>query len=118
MHEVSLDWRAFAFLLLACVGTAVLFGLAPAVTAMRLDLRAIAYESGGRTTTSRAYKLIRDGLVVLEVAFAFVLALAAGLVVREITRLRHVDVGMVTERVLTLHDRRITASRLVRRGRP
>ena len=37
-HEVALDWQAFAFLLLVCVATAVLFGLAPALAATRVDV--------------------------------------------------------------------------------
>lgn len=101
-HEVALDWQAFGFLLLACVGTAVLFGLAPALTASRMEAHDVARESG-RAAMGRAYRAIRDGLVVVEVALAFVLAIGAALVVREMIRLQRVDTGMVTESVLTLH---------------
>jgi putative ABC transport system permease protein len=101
-HEVALDWQAFAFLLIACVSTAVLFGLAPALTAARMDAHNVAKEAG-RATMGRGYRTVRDGLVVLEVALAFVLAIGAALVVREMIRLQRVDTGMVTEDVLTLH---------------
>jgi putative ABC transport system permease protein len=103
VHEIALDWRAFSFLLLACLATAVLFGLAPALTAARVDVHAVTKESGGHATMGRRYGRVRDGLVVVEVALAFVLALGAALVMREILRLRNVDTGMVTQNVLALH---------------
>jgi putative ABC transport system permease protein len=102
-HEIALDWRAFGFLLLACLATAVLFGLAPAIAAARVDMQAVTKESGGHATMGRTYGRIRDGLVVVEVALAFVLALGAAIVMREIIRLQHVETGMVTENVLALH---------------
>ncbi len=102
-HEIALDWRVFGFLLLACLATAVLFGLAPALAAARVDVQAVTKESGGHATMGRTYGRIRDGLVVVEVALAFVLALGAAIVMREIVRLQHVETGMTIENVLALH---------------
>jgi predicted permease len=101
-HEVTLDWQAFAFLLLACVLTAVLFGLAPALAAARMDVHGITKEAG-RTTIGRGYRYVRDGLVAIEVALAFILAVGATLVIREIARLEQVNPGMVTGNVVVLH---------------
>ena len=80
--EVALDWQAFLFLLSVCVGTAVLFGLAPALLASRADTQSLTRESGGRSTASSRYGYIRDALVVAEVALAFVLAFGAAGVMR------------------------------------
>jgi predicted permease len=102
-HEIALDWRAFVFLLVLCLATAVLFGLAPALAASRVNVHEITKEGGGHATMAGAFGRLRDVLVSLEVALAFVLALGATIVGREILRLRHVDTGMVTENVLTLH---------------
>jgi predicted permease len=102
-HEIALDWRAFAFLLVVCVATAVLFGLAPAVVAARVDVQTALKETGGHGATTRGYGRIRDGLVVLEVTLAFVLAVGAALVMRELGRLQRADAGMVTDDVLALH---------------
>jgi putative ABC transport system permease protein len=102
-HEITLDWYAFAFLLLICLATAILFGLAPALTAARLDIHTVTKESTGHATGGRTYGRIRDVLVVIEVALAFVLALGAVQVMREAIRLEHVATGMVTANVLTLH---------------
>jgi predicted permease len=46
---------------------------------------------------------LRDGLVVLEVALAFVLALGVAGVMRELSRLERTDSGMVTDSVITVH---------------
>ena len=102
-HEITLDWYAFLFLLVVCLATAVFFGLAPALTAARLDIHTVTKESAGQTTGSRSYGRIRDALVVIEVALAFVLALGAVQVVREASRLENVPTGMVVDNVLTLH---------------
>jgi putative ABC transport system permease protein len=101
-HEIALDWQAFAFLLVACVLTAVLFGLAPALAAARMDVHGITKEAG-RATIGRGYRYVRDGLVAIEVALAFILAVGATLVIRELVRLENVNPGMTTENVVVLH---------------
>ena len=103
VHELSLDWTAFAFLLLICGVVAVLFGLAPALLASRTQAHDITKSSGGRATTTATFSRMRDGLVIAEVALAFILALGVAGVVRELGRLQKTDSGMVTENVITLH---------------
>ena len=81
-HEVALDWRAFAFLLLVCVCvTAVLFGLAPAWTAARVDR---ARPRGGRRRDDGGgYGRLRDASSWSKWRWRFVLAVGAALVMRE-----------------------------------
>ncbi len=102
-HEVRLDWQAFAFLLVSSVVAAVAFGIAPAALAARLDVSGLSREAGGAATAGRRFARLRDGLVVAEVTLAFVLAVGACLMVREMIRLRRVDAGMATANVLVLH---------------
>jgi putative ABC transport system permease protein len=102
-HEIALDWRAFVFLFLVCLTAAVVFGIAPAILAARTNLQLVAKAAGGQATMGGRYKRLRDVLVVIEVALAFVLGLGAALVMREVVRLRNVDTGMVTENVVTFH---------------
>jgi predicted permease len=102
-HEVRLDWQAFAFLLVASVVAAVAFGIVPAVLASRLDLSGLSREAGGSATAGRRFARLRDGLVIAEVTLAFVLAVGASLMVREMMRLRAADTGMNTANVLVLH---------------
>src|SRR5206468_4028859 len=87
-HEVTFDGIAFGFLLLACVVTAVFFGLAPALTAARIDSRPSA-RHGGDGMFGRGAARIRDGLVMVEIALAFVLALSGALLMQEAARLQH-----------------------------
>jgi predicted permease len=100
-HEVSFDWQAFTFLLLTTLVTAVVFSLAPALQAVRVNLNQT--RGGAQTASSRSHARVRDSLVVVEVALAFILALGAALLTREVIRLKGTPAGMTTENVLTLH---------------
>jgi putative ABC transport system permease protein len=102
LHEVSFDWTVFLFLLLVCATTAVMFGVAPALAAGRVDAGLMGKDAG-RATAARGYGRVRDALVVAEIALAFVLAAGAALVMGEMQRLRESDMGMATENVVTLH---------------
>jgi putative ABC transport system permease protein len=93
--EIGLDWRVFSFLLAACVTTGIGFGLAPAVTAAR---------GGASALKSRGVRsALRDGLVVVEIALAFVLLAGAGLLLRTLLNLQRTDPGLNAENVLTVH---------------
>ena len=102
-HEVDLDWRVFTFMLAVCavVGTAV--GALPAIIAARRDPRATIQESGTQGTMSRGQRRLRNGLVVAEVALAFVLGVGAAVLLRELVRLRATDAGIVQTNVITFH---------------
>ena len=102
-HEIGFDARVWAMMLVACAVTAALSGLAPALIARRADGRALLQESTGQSTMGGARRRLRDSLVVAEVALAFVLAVGAALLVRELARLRETDAGMATANVLTVH---------------
>jgi predicted permease len=100
VSEVHLDLRVLAFALLLTVVTAMLTGLAPAWRASRLDLVEAIKESHQPRAWRRALG-VRGGLVVAEVAFAFVLAVGAGLLARSFAALLHWDPGFETQGVLT-----------------
>jgi predicted permease len=100
LGEVSVDLTV----LLVCTGVAViagiLFGLAPALLAARTDpqgaLRARTESGAGRTG-----ERIRGSLVAAEVGLAFVLVVGAGLMIRTLWNLSHVDPGFRSANVLT-----------------
>jgi predicted permease len=102
-HEVGLDWRVFLFLLAICTLIGVGLSLAPALTFGRRDPRSILQESGGHSTIGSRSRRLRDGLVVAEVALAFILAVGAAVLIRELVRLRATEPGMVTANVVTFH---------------
>ncbi|MGH9660482.1 MAG: ADOP family duplicated permease, partial [Bryobacteraceae bacterium] len=93
--EIGLDWRVFAFLLAVCVTTGIGFGLGPAMAASR---------GGSSALRSRSARSpLRDGLVVVEVALAFVLLAGAGLLLRTFLNLQRTHTGLNAENVLTVH---------------
>ena len=102
-HEVGMDWRVFLFLFAACALTGAVLAVSPILVAMRRESRDALREAGGRATMGVGQRRVRDGLVVAEVALAFVLAVGATLLVRELARLRDADLGLVSENVLTFH---------------
>ncbi|HUF76764.1 MAG TPA: ABC transporter permease, partial [Longimicrobiales bacterium] len=102
-QEVAVDWQMYAFLVSICLGTAVLSGSAPAIQAAGLRIQQALRESDAHATSGRHYGRVRDGLVAAQVALAFVIALGATVLLREVDRLRDVDAGMTTEDVLTMH---------------
>ncbi len=74
----------------------VLFGIAPAVSALRTEL--LNDRSGAALPRRHA---LRDALVTCEVALSVVLVIGAGLLLRSLNRLERVDPGFAAERVLT-----------------
>ncbi|HEY2295590.1 MAG TPA: ABC transporter permease [Thermoanaerobaculia bacterium] len=99
-ERASLDSRvlliATAFVLL----TGFVFGLAPAVRAVRgsaLD----ALRNGARTVGGRTQRL-RAALVIVEVTASVVLLITSGLLIRAVWRVQATDPGFTPDNVLTL----------------
>ena len=78
----DLDWRVLGWALLASLGTALAFGVAPALFALRLDPNR-ALKSGGRGSTGdRGHQRFRHFLIAGQFAFAMVLLAGAAVFVR------------------------------------
>jgi predicted permease len=97
----SMDWRTFAFLLLVCVATGLMFGLAPALHASATNVHETLKE-GGRTGTGgiRARRWTA-GLVVAQLALTIVLLTGAGLMLRSFLTMYQMDIGIDTSRLVT-----------------
>jgi putative ABC transport system permease protein len=99
--NVSIDPAILLFTLAVSLLTALLFGLAPAIHAARVD-PASAMKEGGRSASSGAGRArLRSALIVAEVALAFVLLAGAGLLVGSFFRMLHVDTGSTSTNVTT-----------------
>lgn len=107
LDEIAVDWRVFAFSLGTSLASTLLFGLAPALSASKVDLNE-ALKQTSRTTSGGASRL-RSMLVVAEIAMSVVLAIGAGLLVKSMIRLGQVEMGFKTERLL-LGEAAVTAS--------
>ena len=97
----SLDRWALGFGLAISLGVSLLFGLAPAVHAVRQRDHLAMGEGGARTSVGRSSARTRRTLVTVELALSVVLLVGAGLAVRSIARLRRVDTGFDRRNVLT-----------------
>src|SRR5262249_39982723 len=97
--EVHLDSRVLAFSAIVSILTSLAFGVLPALQSGGADVtRALTYAS--RTHTARSPYL--RFLVGAEVAVAFVLLVGAGLLLKSLHRLTHVDPGFRPDNLLTL----------------
>jgi putative ABC transport system permease protein len=90
---VTIDLRVLGVALAAALTSTVLFGLWPAIVASRADLQGALKTDGARGATGRGGTRTRGALVVSEVAFASVLLVAAGLLLKSFEGLRRIDRG-------------------------
>lgn len=100
LAEVHLDWRVLAFTFVLSAVTGLIFGLVPASQASRTALTE-PLKSGGRGTTLSVSQRLRSALAVVEVGFAALLVIAAGLLIRSFWALSHVNPGFQAEHVVT-----------------
>jgi predicted permease len=99
--EISLDWRVLGFTLLVSLITGLLFGLAPAMVGMRIDL-ITSLKEGGSVLTGATRPGSSRALVVLQFALAVVLLVGAGLVGNSFVRLLQVNPGFNPRGILAI----------------
>ncbi len=102
LNSVRIDGNALAFTLLAAVFTGVLFGVLPALQAPALAVRDALKEGGRGLSAGRRRAWVRNGLVVSEIAFASILLVGAGLLVRSFVRVLDVNLGFEPEQTAVL----------------
>ena len=98
--KVSVDPIVLAFALAACLASAVIFGVLPALRASRPDL-AEALRAGGRSEGLAGGARLRDVVVIAEVALCFVLLVGSGLMARTFITLQRVAPGYDPKGLLT-----------------
>ncbi len=99
MLDVSLDWRVLAFTAAVTIVTAILFGMAPAFRAGRVELTDVLKEQG-RGLAGDGRRALSQPLVVAQVALSLVLVAAAGLFIRTFSTLATLDLGFDRDPVL------------------
>lgn len=102
ISDVRIDLTALGFAVGAAMVTGLLFGLAPATHAWRLNPGKGLRDGGRSTTAGSGSAKVRAGLVVFQIAIATVLLAGAGLTIRSLSELMRVDPGFRTDRLLTL----------------
>lgn len=92
LGEATLNGAVLLFAVIATMACGVLFGLAPALRATRVDLQSVL-RGGGRGSSSAVRDRLRAGLIVGEIAVTLVLLIGASLFLRSAWRLQQVDPG-------------------------
>lgn len=102
LEEAGLDARVLAFTLGISLISSVLFGLAPAIDASRVDLNDALKQGAARTGIASRARRLRGALVVAEIAISVVLLAGAGLLLRSFEALLNVPLGFRTDHILAM----------------
>ncbi|MEO6994858.1 MAG: ABC transporter permease [Lacunisphaera sp.] len=100
LRAFSIDGRVLAFSLVVSLLTGLLFGIAPAIHALKTNLIE-GLKHGSRATVGGGRRL-REILLAANVALALVLLAGAGLMLKSFSQLRHADLGFQPDHLLTL----------------
>ena len=102
LARATLDGRTLAFTVIVSLFLAVAFGLIPVFRSPLRQLAVVLKEGGRAATPGRSRHRIRHSLVAVQIAFAFILLIGSGLMMRSFERLSGVDPGFRSSGLLTL----------------
>ncbi|MGO8790799.1 MAG: ADOP family duplicated permease [Terriglobia bacterium] len=100
LATVAMDWHVLAFTAGIALLTGLIFGVVPALHASQIDLGE-SLKAGWQRSAAAATHRLRTALAVTEVALAVVLVIGAGLMVKSLWELSHVDPGFRAESIMT-----------------
>jgi len=98
--RAELNWNVLGLAAVLSLLTGVVFGLAPAIQATRVDVMPALKEIRTKWVPSRMRVSLSDVLVVSQIAMSLLLLFAAGLFVRTLSNLQSVNVGFQRENML------------------
>lgn len=98
---IDIGWPVLGWALLAALVTAVAFGLAPALFALRLDLNNTLKSGRRGMTGGRGHQLFRHGLIVGQFAVAMILLAAAGVQIGGLQELNNRRTGWASDHLIT-----------------
>ncbi len=100
LNETGIDGGVLLFAFGLSLVASLVFGLAPALQVLRVDLNSALKQSvrraGGGTLADR----MRQGLVVAEIALSVILVAGAGLLIKSLIALQNVQIGITPERIV------------------
>ncbi len=100
--KFTMDAQVFAFFAAVCLGTGIVFGLAPALHVSKTDLNEVLKEGGRSGSSGVRARRWTSVLIVAELALTLVLLAGAGLMMRSFLTLYRLDVGVDTAHLLTM----------------
>jgi len=111
LHDVRTDVAALVFTVGVTLITGVIFGLAAAVQASGAGMTGALKDASRGSTLGHKRAFVRNALVVSEIAFACVLLVGAGLLIRSLVTVLEVEMGFDPARTSTMRvdpDSRVT----------
>ena len=103
--QFTMDGQVLAFFAAICLGTGIVFGLAPALHVSKTDLNEVLKEGGRSGSSGVRARRWTSVLIVVELALTLVLLSGAGLMMRSFLNLYRLDVGIETAQLLTMRLR-------------
>jgi predicted permease len=100
-EQIDIDPRVLLFSAVLAIVTGILFGLAPALKTSSPNLAETMRESSRTATVGAGTHRVRSALVIGEIALGVMLLIGAGLLLRSLNRLAHVDLGFDPNHLLT-----------------
>jgi putative ABC transport system permease protein len=102
-NRTGLSYAALVFTASVSILTGILFGLAPAWQATKTNLNETLKEGGDKGAPGKSGRgLLRNGLVVSQLAIATVLVIGAGVFVRSFIEILRADLGIKPDGVMTM----------------
>jgi predicted permease len=99
----TMDPLVIAFFGAVCIGTGILFGLAPALHVSKTDVNEVMKEGGGRSGTGgRRARRWTSALIVVELVLTLVLLAGAGFMMRSFLKAYGMGFGFDTSKLLTM----------------
>ena len=113
LRDVRVDAAALVFTIVIALITGVVFGVTPALQTSGPGITGALKDASRGSTGGRERAWIRNSLVVAEIAFACVLLVGAGLLIRSLVSVLEVNMGFEPARTSTIRvdpDSRVTTS--------
>ena len=101
--QFTMDGTVIAFFALVCLGTGILFGLAPALHVSKTDVNEVLKEGGRSGSAGVRARRWTGALMVAELTLTVVLLAGAGFMIRNFLTLYRFDLGIDTSQLLTMN---------------
>jgi putative ABC transport system permease protein len=100
--QFTMDGTVLAFFAVICLGTGIVFGLAPALHVSKTDVNEVLKEGGRSGSAGVRARRWTGALMVAELALTVVLLAGAGFMIRNFLTMYSLDIGVDTSQLLTM----------------
>ena len=101
--QFTMDGNVIAFFALVCLGTGIIFGLAPALHVSKTDVNEVLKEGGRTGSAGVRARRWTGALMVAELTLTVVLLAGAGFMIRNFLNMYSLDLGIDTSKLLTMN---------------